>query len=231
MDTNATKHTKGYTLGSGHLRVDEIDDKNIPKTDDEWIQFLNNFIKEHDVLGRIKGGASVDYTTEKTEDQDDLGYVIIEIIKKEKVELKSGLMTWDGETLEKLCATARVTIDENTGIVTVKLGGLGNQNNKRYIICFEHYSHLLRVAIIGKNNEGFSFSFDQDKATVIDAVFRAEALDDDGTLLIVQDFRSATDDAKAELLKNIKSSTSEQAVSASPENKSESLSTSLDGEH
>lgn len=202
MATNETnqKHTKEYTLGSGHLRVDEIEDKDIPKTEDEWVQFLTDFIKEHDVLGRIKGGASVEYTTEKTEDQDDLGYIIIEIIKKEKVELKSGVMTWDGKTLETLCATARVTVNEDTGVVTVKLGGLGNQNNKRYIICFEHYSHLLRVAIIGKNNEGFSFSFNQDSATVIDTVFRAQALDDDGTLLIVQDFRKATDEVKAQIL-------------------------------
>lgn len=196
----ATEHKKEHILGSGHLRADEIDDKDIPKTDDEWIEFLNDFIKEHDVLGRVKGGASVNYTTEKTEDQDDLGYVIIEIIKKEKVELKSGVMTWDGETLEKLCATARVTTDPDTGITTIKIGGLGNQNSKRYIICFEHYSHLFRVAIIGKNNDGFSISFEQDKATVIDAVFRAEAMDDNGTLLIVQDFRKATDEVKAIVL-------------------------------
>lgn len=224
------KHKKEHILGSGHLRVAEIDEKNIPKTEDEWVQFLNNFIKEKDVLGRIKGGASLDYTTEKTEDQDDLGYVIIEIIKKEKVELKSGMMTWDGETLETLCATARVKTDPATGITTIKIGGLGNQNNKRYIICFEHYSHLFRVAIIGKNNDGFSISFEQDKATVIDAVFRAEAMDDDGTLVIIQDFRNATEEAKAELLKSISSSASEQTT---PENSAasgtESTSTAFDG--
>ena len=213
---NENKHTKSYTIGSGHLRVAEIEDKDIPKTPDEWVEFLNKFIQEQDVLGRIKGGASIDYTTEKTEDQDDLGYVVIEITKKEKVELKSGVMTWDGDTLEKLCATARVTTNKDTGVVTVKVGGLGNQNNKRYIICFEHYSHLLRVAIIGKNNEGFSFSFNQDNATVIDTVFRAEALDDDGTLLIMQDFRNANDEVKAQVLGKV----TEQASVQKAESKS-----------
>lgn len=209
METNGKK-TESYTLGSGHLRVKEIEDKDIPTTEAAWIQFVTNLIKSHPVLGRIKGGASIDYTTEKTEDQDDLGYCILDMLKSEKVELKSGVMTWDGETLEKLCATARVTIDKDTGIVTVKVGGLGNQNSKRYVICFEHYSHLLRVAIIGKNTNGFSITFEQEKATVIDSVFRAEALDNDGTLLIIQDFRKATDEAKAELLKSIAPSTSEQ---------------------
>lgn len=227
MDTNEKK-TESYTLGSGHLRVNEIEDKDIPTTEDAWIQFVTNLIKTHPVLGRIKGGASVDYTTEKTEDQDDLGHIIIEMLKSEKVELKSGVMTWDGETLEKLCATARVITDDNTGIVTIKVGGLGNQNSKRYVICFEHYSHLLRVVIIGKNTNGFSITFDQDKATVIDSVFRAEALDNDGTLLIIQDFRKATDEAKAELLKSISSSTSEQTPTENLANEAESASTASD---
>lgn len=214
METNGKK-TESYTLGSGHWRVKEIEDKDIPTTDEAWIQFVTDLIKNHPVLGRIKGGASIDYTTEKTEDQDDLGYVILDMIKSEKVEFKTGVMTWDGDTLEKLCATARVTTDDETNIVTVKVGGLGNQNSKRYVSCFEHYSHLLRVVIIGKNTNGFSITFEQDKATVIDAVFRAEALDNDGTLVIIQDFRKATDEAKADLLKSIAPSTPEQTP---PEN-------------
>lgn len=227
MDTNGKK-TESYTLGSGHLRVNEIEDKDIPTTEDAWIQFVTNLIKTHPVLGRIKGGASVDYTTEKTEDQDDLGYVIIDMLKSEKIELKSGIMTWDGETLEKLCATARVSTNETTKVTTIKIGGLGNQNSKRYVICFEHYSHLLRVVIIGKNTNGFSITFDQDKATVIDSVFRAGALDNDGTLLIIQDFRKATDEAKAELLQSISSSTSEQTPSENSANEAESASTASD---
>lgn len=201
-DTATNKYElKEYTLGSGHLHVDGISDEELAAAAADWVQFLNDFIQEQShLLGRIKGGASVEYSTEKTEDQDDLGYVVIEEVTKEKVTLKSGVMTWNGETLATLCTTARVTTDEDTGIVTVKIGGLGNQNNKRYIICFEHHSHLLRVAIIGKNNEGFTFSFEQDKATVIDALFRAEALDSEGTLLILQDFRKATPEVKAVLL-------------------------------
>ncbi|MCM1023818.1 MAG: hypothetical protein NC395_07140 [Prevotella sp.] len=190
---------KEYTLGSGHLHVGEADLDALPKTSAEWLTYLNDFCKKEDnLLGRIKGGASVEYTTEKTEDEDDLGYVVIEEITKEKVTLKSGMMTWNGETLETLCATARKETDEN-GITTVKIGGLGNRNDKAYIICFEHHSHKLRVAIVGKNNEGFTFSFEQDKATVIDVLFRAQAMDSEGTLIILQDFRKATPEVLEQL--------------------------------
>ncbi len=212
MDTTTNKYElKEYTLGSGHLHVDEISEEELNAAAADWVQFLNDFIKEQShLLGRIKGGASIEYSTEKTEDQDDLGYVVIEEVTKEKVTLKSGMMTWNGETLATLCSTARVNTDKDTGIVTVKIGGLGNQNNKRYIICFEHHSHLLRVAIIGKNTEGFTFSFEQDKATVIDSLFRAEALDSEGTLLILQDFRKATPEVKSLVLGKSTTQPSEQ---------------------
>lgn len=191
-DTATNKYElEEYTLGSGHLHFGELTEKPA-----DWESFMVTFFAaQNNLLGRIKGGASVEYTTEKTEDQDDLGYVVIEEIKSEKVILKSGMMTWDGETLAAVCATARVTTDPDTGITTVKIGGLGNRNNKRYVIGFEHYSKKLQVLIVGKNNEGFTFSFEQDKATVIDVQFRAEALDSDGTLVIVRDLRKAKPEA------------------------------------
>lgn len=224
-DTATNKYElKEYTLGSGHLHVDEIDE--LPETEEALETFINEFFsKESNLLGRIKGGASVEYTTEKIEDQDDLGFVVIEEVTKEKVTLKSGVMTWNGETLATLCSTARVTTNETTKVVTVKIGGLANQNNKRYVIGFEHHSHLLRVLIIGKNNEGFTFSFEQDKATVIDALFRAAALDNEGTLLILKDYRKATSEVKAMVLKKISASTPEKTPEQESENEAESINT------
>lgn len=187
-DTTNNYELKEYVLGSGHLHFAELTER---PTD--WETFIKDFFaSQTNLLGRIKGGASVEYTTEKTEDEDDLGYIVIEDVKKEKIILKSGMMTWNGYTLEAICATARVSTNETTNITTVKLGGLGNKNNKVYVIGFEHYSKKLQVLIVGKNNEGFTFSFEQDKATVIDVQFRAEALDDEGTLLIMRDLRKAT---------------------------------------
>lgn len=169
-----------YTLGSGHLHIQEF--TTLPT---DWNDF---FSSTENLIGRIKGGASIEYTTEKYEDEDDLGYVVIEDITKEKVILKTGVMTWDGDTLAKLGTTVRVTTGTD-GMTTVKLGGLGNQTNTRWVIGFEHKDRNLRVIIVGRNTEGFTFDFKQDSATVIDCQFRAEASDSEGTLVIMQDMR------------------------------------------
>lgn len=175
--------TKKYTLGSGHLHIEPFVEGEFPENFDEF------FASETNLLGRIKGGAEIAYSTEKYEDEDDLGYVKISEITKENVTLTSGVMTWNGETLKTLCSTARVTEDSTTGKVTVKIGGLANQKDTRYIIGFEHVSKKLRVIIVGHNTEGFTFSFKQDSATVIDTVFTAEPSDNEGTLIILEDFR------------------------------------------
>lgn len=177
--------TKEYTLGSGHLHVEQRDAATFdPKTYD-WDKF---FASQTNLIGRIKGGAKFEYSTEKYEDEDDLGYVKISEITKENVKLTSGVMTWNGEVLAALCSTARVT-DNDDGSQRIKIGGLANQNDKVYIIGFEHKSKKLRVIIVGKNTEGFSFDFKQDSATVIDTVFTAEAADNEGTLIIIDDLR------------------------------------------
>ncbi|MBP1560706.1 MAG: cadherin-like beta sandwich domain-containing protein [Oscillospiraceae bacterium] len=174
---------KEYTLGSGHIHIQEYTGT-LPTNWDEF------FASTENILGRVKGGASFEYTTEKYEDQDDLGYVVIEEITKEKVTMKSGMMTWDGETLEKLCSTARIE-KLTDGTTRIKIGGLGNQKNSRWVIGFEHKNKNLRVIIVGKNNEGFTFDFKQDSATVIDCLFRSEASDDEGTLILIDDMRTA----------------------------------------
>ena len=98
--------------------------------------------------------------------------------------LKSGIMTWNGKTLEKLCSTARVT--ETDGIRNVKIGGVGNHNGKTYALCFHHTDKSdgdVWILIRGVNQNGFSIAFVKDKETVIDAEFKALPQDDEGTLI------------------------------------------------
>lgn len=104
--------------------------------------------------------------------------------------MKSGVMTWNGETLKKLCATGRVTDDKQKGIRTVKIGGIANNDNKSYIIHFVHKDAVdgdVRVTIVGKNTAGFNLAFAKDKETVIDAEFEATPSDNEGTLIIYQE--------------------------------------------
>lgn len=135
-------------------------------------------------LGYIQGGASLEYKPTFYEAKDDMGMVSKIIITDEEATLKSGIMTWNGKTLEKLSSTARVT--EAAGVRTVKIGGVGNDNGKKYVIHFLHEDPSdgdIRVTIVGQNQAGFTLGFVKNKETVIDAQFKAQPQDNEGTLI------------------------------------------------
>lgn len=142
------------------------------------------------LIGLIKGGASLEYKPEFVTAEDDLGLVKKVILTKEEAKLKSGIMTWCGNTLKKLCSTARVTEDTEKKLRTVKIGGVDNQDGKSYLIRFVHQDKMdgdVRISIVGKNQAGFNLSFTKEKETVIDAEFDAIPLDAEGTLILYEE--------------------------------------------
>ena len=180
--TKLVASVEEYTLGSGDLFIKEYTAGTTVTAEE--------VITNGERLGEIKGGASLEYTTETKEDSSDLGRTKIVIISKEDVVLKSGVMTWNGKTLEKLCQTARVTKDGSAKKRTIKIGGLANAANKSYAVAFQYKGDGkkgLTVLIVGKNTAGFTVSFSSDNATVIDAEFKAQALDNDGTLVVIEE--------------------------------------------
>lgn len=141
---------------------------------------------EANKLGLIQGGATLEYKPSFYTAKDDMGKVSKTIITEEEVTLKSGIMTWCGNTLKKLCDTARVTEDATLKKRTVKIGGVDNQTGVKYIIHFVHKDEVdgdIRVTIVGNNQAGFSVAFAKDKETVIDAEFKAQPQDKEGTLI------------------------------------------------
>lgn len=163
------------TLGSGDLMIKEYTDTMPAYTD---------FDVTKDLLGRIQGGATLEYSGEWYEAKDDTGKVVKTIMTEEEATLKSGIITWNGTTLSKLCSTARVS--ENEGIRTVKIGGVGNQDNKSYALCFHHTDNVdgdVWLVVRGVNQGGFSLAFAKDKETVIDAEFKCLPQDEEGTLI------------------------------------------------
>jgi hypothetical protein len=169
--------SKRITLGSGKLYLTTFDGT-LPETD--TICVADN------LLGYIKGGATLEYTPTFYEAKDDLGYVVKTIITEEEALLKSGILTFNGNTLDKLCDTSRVTEDAEKKIRIVKFGGVGNAKRAKYVICFHHEDPIdgdIWVMIVGNNQSGFSLAFAKDAETVIDAEFKALAQDDEGTLI------------------------------------------------
>lgn len=145
---------------------------------------------EENLLGLIEGGASLEYKPKFVTVTDDLGLASKTILTEEEATLKSGIMTWCGDTLAKLCSTARVNEDKTKGRRTVKIGGIANQDGKQYLIRFVHEDKLdgdIRITIVGNNEAGFKFDFAKDKATVVDAEFKAMPLDSEGTIIIYEE--------------------------------------------
>jgi hypothetical protein len=172
-------------LGSGDLFVKEFIGE-IPS--DEEIETDDN------QLGFISGGASLEYKPKFYEAQDDLGQVKKTILTEEEATFKSGVITWNGKTLTVLCSTAR--IEEKAGKRIVKVGGVNNQNGKKYLIRFRHKDEIdgdIRVTIVGSNQAGFNLAFKKDKETVVDAEFKAQPMDKEGTLILyVEDIPQST---------------------------------------
>ena len=175
MSTEIKRDAEIITLGSGDLMIKEYAG-DMPKYSD--------FDIKTDLLGRIQGGATLEYKGTWYEAKDDTGKIVKTIITEEEATLKSGILTWNGKTLEKLCSTARVT--EENGIRIVKIGGVGNHNGKSYAICFHHTDKIdgdVWVVVRAVNQGGFSLAFAKDKETVIDAEFKCLPQDDEGTLI------------------------------------------------
>ena len=169
------RDARPITLGSGDLMIKEYTDVMPAYTD---------FDPETDLLGRIQGGCTIEYSGEWYEAKDDTGKAVKTIITEESATLKSGVVTWNGKTLAQLCSTATVT--DADGIRTVKIGGVGNYNGKSYALCFHHTDKVdgdVWAVVRAVNQGGFSIAFAKDKETVIDAEFKCLPQDEDGTLI------------------------------------------------
>lgn len=169
--------SKRITLGSGKLYL-------IPYAD--TVPEVEEICTDNNLFGYIKGGATIEYAPSFYEAKDDLGYVIKTIITEETATLKSGILTFNANTLNKLCDTGRVTEDATSKLRTIKIGGIGNAQGAKYIICFHHEDPIdgdIWVVVVGQNQAGFSLAFAKDAETVIDAEFKCLSQDTEGTLI------------------------------------------------
>lgn len=163
------------TLGSGKIYL---------QTFSESMPTVDALCVESNLLGYIKGGASLEYTQETYEEKDDLGFVSKIITTNEEAVLKCGLLTWNGTTLKKLLD--RCSSTEASGKRTTKIGGAGNAQGGYYAICFHHEDKTdgdLWILIKGRNTAGATLTFATDAGTTVEPEFKALPHDSDGTLV------------------------------------------------
>ena len=170
----AKRDKNSVTLGSGEIYIMDFS---------ETMPTVDAICKPENLLGRIKGGAALEYTEETYEEKDDLGYVSKIITTSEEAILKCGLITWNGDTLAKLIDRCKTT--EASGKRTTKIGGAGNAKGGYYAICFFHEDKTdgnVWVLIKGRNTAGATLTFAVDAGTVIEPEFKAMP-QADGTLV------------------------------------------------
>ena len=177
---------KKIVLGSGKLYYDD----NLTETSPGiyTIPADTQIEQETSLLGWIKGGATLEYTPEFYSTKDDLGMVSKKILVSEEVILKSGIMTWNSDVLTTLVSTSRFERSEDQKTNTVKIGGIDNYQDEKYLLRFVHKDKsdgsTIRITIIGSNESGLEIAFANDSETVINAEFKAVPHDAQGTLVI-----------------------------------------------
>ena len=177
---------KKIVLGSGKLYYDD----NLTETSPGiyTIPADTQIEQETSLLGWIKGGATLEYTPEFYSTKDDLGMVSKKILVSEEVILKSGIMTWNSDVLTTLVSTSRFERSEDQKTNTVKIGGIDNYQDEKYLLRFVHKDKsdgsTIRITIIGSNESGLEIAFANDSETVINAEFKAVPHDTQGTLVI-----------------------------------------------
>lgn len=171
----AKRDGKTITLGSGKVYLTPFANS---------MPTVETLCVDDNLLGYIKGGASLEYAQETYEEKDDLGFVSKIITTSEEAILKLGLITWNGNTLKKLIDRCGVT--EAAGKRTTKIGGAGNAQGTYYAICFMHEDKIdgnLWVLIKGTNTAGVTLTFATEDGTLLEPEFKALPHDDNGTLI------------------------------------------------
>lgn len=153
----------------------------------EWTGTIpadNEIEVEKNMIARTKNGATINYGAEWYTAESDDGKAKKRRLIKETASINYGAITWNANTLSALIATAKV--EEKDGKRTAKIGGITNDNGKRYLIRGVHRDKVdgdIRITGVGVNTGGWEAVFKPDSETVIQPTFELEPMDSNGTLL------------------------------------------------
>lgn len=168
---------KPITIGSATVYLKEYDEAQGLPTVDAMCVDENRF-------AYTKNGATIRYTQTAQDLSDDLGKIRKTVYSGDEATVQLGVLGWIGTTLAKAISTAVATEDGNRRVT--KIGGVGNDNGKRYVVCLHHEDAQdgdCWWMMVGKNTEGLELQYQMEDGTVFQPTFKAEPYDSDGHLL------------------------------------------------
>lgn len=171
--------TEQMILGSGDLYIAAYTGT-LPE--DETLEVSGNQV------GYIKGGASIEYKPEEYTINDDSNTIYKRYVISEEITFKTGVLSWNLETLKTLCAKCSYTDETTTKIRTLTLGGKGVREMDKYVVRFVHTKtdgKKIRITLVATASAGLSLAFAPDKETTVDAEFKAISHNSVGNQLII----------------------------------------------
>lgn len=153
----------------------------IPSTKNDIRDFVELYATAETQIGFLKNGFQVEITTEKLEDQSDLGEMKITLITKETATGTFALFNSCGDTISRLYPTASTSGDVTT------VGGLANTTQDDHILIFvsankNDLSEQSVFICVGKNTEGFSINWNPDSVEPMSCKYDIVPFDSTGKL-------------------------------------------------
>ncbi len=178
-----------------HTQTKELDRIQLGSMDFYVIEFTGTIPEdsvietEKNMIGRTKNGGTIIYTANWHLAESDDGKAKKRKLTGETASIGYGNITWNGNSIARLVATARVS--EKDGKRITKIGGITNDNGKRYLIRGVHRDATdgdVRITGVGVNTGGWEAAYAPDKESIINQSFELEPkLDNDGTLLTYEE--------------------------------------------
>ena len=171
--------TKDMLLGSGDLYIMEYSGGGIPE--DATIETEGNMI------GGIKGGATVSYTPTIYSVSDDMRRMKKSLITAEEATFKTGYLSFDLGEIAKIALGSSLQSSYSGNKSTLSVGG--GQTITEYVLRFVHTmgnGKKVRVSMIGTPVSGFELAFSPENESVINAEFSAVPMNAQGQLFTIE---------------------------------------------
>ena len=171
--------TKDMLLGSGDLYIINYTGGDIPA--DATIE------TEANMIGGIKGGATVSYTPTIYSVSDDMRRMKKSLITAEEATFKTGYLSFDLGEIAKIALGSNLQQTYDGTKSTLSVGG--GQTISEYLLRFVHTmgnGKKVRVTMIGTPVSGFELAFSPENESVINAEFSAVPMNAQGQLFTIE---------------------------------------------
>jgi len=171
-------------LGSGHVYILEQNNTNKltgNMTNAQLREYIGTYAVSGNLAGHVKNGATLNYTATKYTEKDDFSEITKTITTDESLNLAFGFIDYKTGLMDELVDNAETTVGVSDE--AIKVGGLGNDKGKKYIVIFAHEDAAdtdTYVILTGTNTANLAAAFATGAGTMFNAQFEAEPIDGTG---------------------------------------------------